>query len=690
MEFNVEEIRRNEYPALEQVTYLDFAGGALCAKSVIEKHAALVQQTILVNPHTFSGTQNQVDLIRQRVLQLFQADPSEYDLVFVSNTTAGVKLIGECMVENDHYTYLTDSHTSLAGLRSLCNTYTAVTDIPGIPPILEADAFHVVSWPAQSNFNGKRYPVQEWLASLDEQCISVIDAASYCGTSILDLSNCHPDLMVFSFYKMFGYPDIAGLIVRKSAKVAKFLGRKRYFGGGTIEALATQTNYNPRKKDIHSALEEGTLPIHSIMSIGLALDEYQRLYKDFSNISRHSNDLAQALYIRLHDLTHSTGRPMCELYFDGADGDQRQGPIVTFNLIDEKGDYIGYSDVVSVLNAESIILRGGTMCNSGAASLAMGISDDRIIANHKRGHICGDAMDIIDGHLTGAVRASFGPCSSIKDVDRLVQVLTKYYLSTPTALSTNQIYASPQIHSLTIFPIKSCAGFTVSEQWPVFPHGLEFDRQFALVEKATGKVMTLKKFPKMAHVRPRVDRSERLLTVEAFGNSIVLSIEAPLPSPHGSPVLGCSGQPVYNCLRYDSEEASRFFSQALGIECYLVRSSIDTAMVNSSPLLIVSKTSARHLAYNAGCDIDYRVFRANIVLEGTEPFIEDSAHAITIGDCTLELLEQCRRCNMVCIDPDTGKHNNEPYLALHKLRKWDGRIYFGRYARILHASTLNS
>lgn len=707
MTYNVDQIRSLEYPALNGVTYLDFAGGGVGAKSVVEKHSALLQSTILINPHTTSKTQSQVDRVRQRILHLFNADTAEYDLVFVSNTTAGAKLVGECITPEDHYLYLQDSHTSLVGLRALSGKYTALLSSSfnsHNSSALPERGYKILSWPAQSNFNGRRYPTAKWLeSSADQDCtISIVDAASYCITDLPDLAKWHPDFMLVSFYKMFGHPDLAGLIVRKTAKVQAFLARRRYFGGGTIEALVSSGEhaYNPRKMMVHAALEDGTLPVSSIMCVDIAISEHKRLYASYAEISKHSSSLAHELRQRLGRLSHeSNGRPLCEFYsYNSAYTCEEQGPIVTFNLVGASGEYIGYSDVVSILAEEGVVVRGGTMCNSGAASAEMNISGEQIISNHRRGHVCGDAMDIIDGRLTGAVRVSLGPCSTLQDIDTLVRLLSVYYLESGTSSQLcHPVARKPHIYSLTIFPIKSCGGYTVKEPWTVFPHGLEFDRQFGLVEKASGKIMPLKKFPKMIYIRPHIDKEARLLYIEAFGQTISLSLDTCLPSPTmenvPKPIFGCSDRPLHNCIQYDSDEASRFFSRALGIDCYLVQSDVDTAMVNSSPLLVVSKPSARQLGINAGCDIDYRVFRANIVVEGLEPFVEDQAYSMEIsgsrcGTSTLELLEQCRRCNMVSIDPDTGAHNSAPYLALHKTRKWGGRIYFGRYARVLHTTIL--
>ena len=82
------------------------------------------------------------------------------------------------------------------------------------------------AYPAQSNFSGRRYPL-EWVSAV--QCGSdgldtlsrpfgthprwyvLLDAAALLTTSTLDLSVHKPDFVVLSFYKMFGFPTGLGM-----------------------------------------------------------------------------------------------------------------------------------------------------------------------------------------------------------------------------------------------------------------------------------------------------------------------------------------------------------------------------------------------------------------------------------------------------------------------------------------------
>ena len=53
------------------------------------------------NPHSASSPSalagHRVDAIRERALRFFNADPDEFDLVFVANATDAIKMVVECV-----------------------------------------------------------------------------------------------------------------------------------------------------------------------------------------------------------------------------------------------------------------------------------------------------------------------------------------------------------------------------------------------------------------------------------------------------------------------------------------------------------------------------------------------------------------------------------------------------------------
>jgi molybdenum cofactor sulfurtransferase len=147
---------------------------------------------------------------------------------------------------------------------------------------------------------------------------TLLDAAAYVMTAQLDLSNekTAPDFTALSFYKIFGFPDLGALIVRKAA--GDVLLRRRVFGGGTVDMVTVMKDPWHAKKgqDLYEALEDGTLPFHQIVALGHALNVHAAIFGTVTNISEHTCALAASTFSRMQALRHVNGRPMCKIYKD--------------------------------------------------------------------------------------------------------------------------------------------------------------------------------------------------------------------------------------------------------------------------------------------------------------------------------------------------------------------------------------
>lgn len=79
---------------------------------------------------------------------------------------------------------------------------------------------------------------------------SMLDAASFVPTNILDLSNYKPDFVAISFHKMFGYPTGLGAILVKNAS-AHVLNEKNYYGGGTVLLALSADRFHITRPILH-------------------------------------------------------------------------------------------------------------------------------------------------------------------------------------------------------------------------------------------------------------------------------------------------------------------------------------------------------------------------------------------------------------------------------------------------------
>jgi molybdenum cofactor sulfurtransferase len=401
------------------------------------------------------STTNRITSIRLRVLELFNANPELFDVVFVANATAGIKLIADGFFgcrKGFRYKYLRDAHTSLVGVVALaqeskCLSEAEVKDwIDKRHIVKEDEKSGLFAYPAQSNFNGRRFPI-EWVPRLREMgWFSLLDAASYLTTTPLNYSDptTAPDFTVLSFYKIFGYPDLGAIIVRRDA--GHILLQRRYFGGGT-RAAVTSDSFQAARKELHEALEDGTLPFHTILALDPSISNFTRLFGSHVNVSRHTAQVSRLMYTLLSSLRHHNGRRVCQLYSSLVDS----GPIIAFNLLSASGSPIGFASFEKLSSLRNIALRTGGMCNPGGVEQYLNLQSWEVERNFGRGKVCGDDVDVVEGKNTGVIRVSFGACSTVQEVCAFVDFIREFYIEKESiSMGTTESIPSMTIQSVNL------------------------------------------------------------------------------------------------------------------------------------------------------------------------------------------------------------------------------------------------
>lgn len=351
----------------------------------------------LNNPAKLSG--HLVDETREKTLRFFGADPEHFDLVFVANATAAIKLVMESFKDLSdtsrnleggeggfRYFYHIDCYNSVIGVRETAddNHYCFRNDaeveqwLNGTSVRDEAAKLGLFAHPGQSNMTGRRLPLR-WPGILRKSThlahrdtYSLLDAAALATScplnKIFSEPDSAPDFTSLSFYKIFGYPDLGALIVRKASGRVLQKGRK-YFGGGTVEpvfVLGKKPQFK-RRDLIHESLEVGTLPFHNIVALSAALDTHERLYgpDPMTTISRHTSLLGKMLYDRMSTLVHSNGVKVCEIHGspeENYEDSTKQGATVAFNVVHSDGSFAPYTSVVETLaNDRKIYVRSGQL-----------------------------------------------------------------------------------------------------------------------------------------------------------------------------------------------------------------------------------------------------------------------------------------------------------------------------------------
>ena len=436
----VDHLRAQEFSRLDAGghVYLDYTGAGLPAASQVRRHADLLLGRVLGNPHSESPTSRLstgfVERARRHVLEYFGASPDEYVVVFTANASHALKLVGESYPfgPGNRFLLTFDNHNSVNGIREYARSAGAgVTYLPVVPPDLRVDPAVVsaaldpdgrpspglFAFPAQSNFSG----VQHDLAFIEEAQSRgwdvLLDAAAFVPTNRLDLSRLHPDFVVLSFYKMFGYPTGVGALLA----TPRALGRlhRPWFAGGTITVASVGADRHHLAAGA-AAFEDGTVNFASLPAVDFGLDFLDEVGVDV--IHRRVGALTGWLVEALLLLRHASGGPLVTIY--GPTDAGRRGGTLALNFRDRDGGFIDHQLIEERAGALRISIRSGCFCNPGAGELAMGISPDEMRSCFVRlsDRITYDEFRrCIDTKSTGAVRVSLGLASTLGDARAFVE-----------------------------------------------------------------------------------------------------------------------------------------------------------------------------------------------------------------------------------------------------------------------------
>jgi len=435
----LDRLRAADYARLDAQgqVYLDYTGAGLHGDSQVAKHAALLRERLLGNPHSLSPASDAATALvaetRRAVLDFFRASQDEYLAIFTPNATAALKLVGEAFpfAEGDTYLLTFDNHNSVNGIREFARARRARTIYaPLTLPELRIDeavlsreldrtgpgGHRLFAYPAQSNFSGVQHDLR-WIERAQALGWTVLlDAAAFVPTNRLDLSACHPDFVTISFYKMFGYPTGVGALLARKPALARL--RRPWFAGGTITVASVQGDRHYLAEG-ESAFEDGTLNFLNIPAVKIGLEHLEAVGLD--TIHQRVRCLIRWLIDQLLALRHGNGRPLVKLY--GPAGSVARGGAVAVNFFDPAGQVIDHRVIEREAGRRRISLRTGCFCNPGAGEIGLGLSPDEIkrCLPTSEEHLSLEDFGLCLGREPGAVRASLGIVSNLADVEAYLE-----------------------------------------------------------------------------------------------------------------------------------------------------------------------------------------------------------------------------------------------------------------------------
>uniref|UniRef100_A0A183UN95 MOSC domain-containing protein n=1 Tax=Toxocara canis TaxID=6265 RepID=A0A183UN95_TOXCA len=321
---------------------------------------------------------------------------------------------------------------------------------------------------------------------------------------------------------------------------------------------------------------------------------------------------------------------------------------------------------------------------SSAASRSVSTKEEEsatlwVPSRYLNGKVCGDSIDIIDKRPVGALRISFGRQSSEYDVEMFERLLDACFVSSPSLRVPlkSGVISEPTLTNIFIYPVKSCSSIKV-ERWQVGTSGFQYDRQWMIIS-AGGTVLSQKRYPLLCLIQPQIENG-KLILMKKGNRTDNCYAEVPLrirggASPESRRICVHRVQTV-DC----GDEVAEWIDAELGENgCRLHRvcdqrstsSSNDcgfgiASLSNEAPYLLINRRSANYLAEMVGLKLEEVIkrFRANLIVDGIEPFVEDNITTISIGG----VVGKCSRCQMICIDQESGKKEANLLLALRDYR----------------------
>jgi uncharacterized protein len=226
-----------------------------------------------------------------------------------------------------------------------------------------------------------------------------------------------------------------------------------------------------------------------------------------------------------------------------------------------------------------------------------------------------------------------------------------------------------RVTQLWRYPVKSMLGEQV-EDATIGRHGLEGDRSFALIDAATGKVCSAKRYDLWGGLfdfRARLERPG--LARITFPDSSERTTDDPAISDElsqalGRPVTLSSTAPPQAMIEeiWDESKGTQMYGPATGEE-HDGEPVIEVSASLASPgdffdaaaiHFMTTNTIAEFASREPDSTFDVRRFRPNIVIEveGEKGFVENGWKIVRIGDLELRTLMPVPRCVMTTLPQD--------------------------------------
>jgi uncharacterized protein YcbX len=253
-----------------------------------------------------------------------------------------------------------------------------------------------------------------------------------------------------------------------------------------------------------------------------------------------------------------------------------------------------------------------------------------------------------------------------------------------------------RVRDLFIYPLKSGAGLRVADA-TLDALGFSGDRRWMVVDR-DGQFLSQRRVTRMALIQVTLLRDEALFL--SFPG--VQSLRIARPDNDAKQLDVVVWDDVVRALD-GGDEAAAWASGVLGLDARVVYCPTANARLvdptyspeearvgfaDGFPLLVVGGATlddinARLVANNQQ-PIGVERFRPNIVIEGAEPYAEDSWRELQLetehGAIRIDIVKPCARCSIISNDPRTGVQGVEPMRTLQTYRRHGKHVYVAQNA----------
>lgn len=254
----------------------------------------------------------------------------------------------------------------------------------------------------------------------------------------------------------------------------------------------------------------------------------------------------------------------------------------------------------------------------------------------------------------------------------------------------------PHIHSLHVYPVKSCQGIRLDSA-ELVETGIKYDRHWMLVDKQ-GQFISQRQYAALAKIKTAL--SPQLLTVSSDENNL---LNIPLHGEDENRIAVTIWNDTCEA-GYVSRQASEWFSDFLHTPCDLVfmpnkvKRRVDphfaspnqnVGFADGFPLLILSLASIDRLNNQLQQKVEIDRFRANIIIDGCSAHAEDEWSCISANGIHINLVKACSRCVIPAINQQSAQKHPDLLKTLASYRRRDGKVYFGQNGIHLSMGTIS-